>query len=485
MPASQNAVAGITSTTVVKVDIKRTMNTTTAETKWRLGSWSGTTGYPAGGTFFEQRLFSFRTTTEPQNFWGSNSSDFENMAPDSDPTAGSFDGTVEDDDAIDWIVTAEDVNSIQWMSAGEATMQIGTLGGEWVPTSVGAILTPSDIAVHRSTKKGSAAIQPLRVGRSILFVQRAKRKIWELSFSFEANGLEAQDMTRLAYHVSRGGISDMAYQQEPGSVVWCVRADGVMPTMTYRRDEDVVGWSRQIIGGSFGSGDAVVESVAVIPGANGAGQIQDSSSRDEVWMIVKRTINGATVRYVEVLERDFETGETQADAYYSDSIVTYNSASTSTITGLDHLEGETVKIWADGAVQPDKTVASGSVTLDDAASVVQIGLGYYHTFQSLKHEGGSGSGTAVGRTQRITGLTFVVLNSHTIKFGPDVDNLIEIDFREVSDAVDAASPLYTGDFFHEMEADWLIDSRIVIKSDAPSPFTILEIILEIDVKAMR
>jgi len=202
-------------------------------------------------------------------------------------------------------------------------------------------------------------------------------------------------------------------------------------------------------------------------------------------MIVKRTINGATARYVEVLERDFETGDTQADAYYSDSVVTYNSTSTSTITGLSHLEGETVKIWADGAVQPDKTVASGSITLDDAASVVQVGLGYYHTFKSLKHEGGSKSGTAVGRTQRITGLTFVVLNSHTIKFGPDADNLLEIDFREVSDAVDAAAPLYTGDFFHEMEADWLTDSRIVIKSNAPSPFTILEIIPEIDIKAMR
>ncbi|KKK79222.1 hypothetical protein LCGC14_2835680, partial [marine sediment metagenome] len=146
-------------------------------------------------------------------------------------------------------------------------------------------------------------------------------------------------MTRLAQHITRGGIVEMDFQQEPDSLVWAVRSDGQLLSMTFRREEDVVGWTRHIIGGSFSTGDAVVESVAVIPGENGAGQTQSSENRDEVWVTVKRTINGSTVRYVEVFERDYETGDDEEDSYYADSIITYDGVATSTITGLDHLEG--------------------------------------------------------------------------------------------------------------------------------------------------
>jgi len=626
-------IVSVTSTTVVKVDIRRTMNTTTAETKWILGSWSATTGYPSGGVFFDQRLFSFHTTLEPQNFWGSNVADFQNMAPDSDPTAGTFDGTVEGDDSIDWRVGSNTVEAINWMSAGEESLQIGTRGGEWQPSSVGAALAPDDIAVHKATSHGSAEIQPLRVGRAVLFVQKAKRKIWELAYSFEANGLEAFDMTRLAFHITRGGVVEMDYAEEPNSLVWAPREDGVVPTMTFRRDEDVVGWTRQIIGGEFKNdianakrvwqydasadtyveetndaksttdadvtlfpaseavGDyvafgfdstfaqltfdyangtagvggvvaweywngtawtavsgltdgtvgfttaaadsltvtwtmptdwekstvkigkaqyyvrarvttvystnpiidqlfvqettaAVVESITVIPGTNGSGQVQDSTSRDEVWCQVKRTINGATVRYIEVFERDYENGHEQEDAYYSDALVTYDGNITDTITGITHLEGQVVKVLADGAVQADKTVASGSITLDEPASVVQIGLGYTHKLKTLPHEGGSPSGTAVGRVQRISGVTFALLNSHGITFGTNEGDLIEHDFRQVADEIDTAAPLFSGQFFHETEGDWEEDPRLYIESDSPTPFTLLDMIPEVDVKPM-
>lgn len=474
-----------TSSTVVVADVRRTVTVTTGETKWRLGAWSGTTGYPQTGAFFEQRLFAAATDDNPQTFWASQTADFENMAPDSPNSSGVWNETVEDDDALDYTISADNVNAIRWLSAGEDTLAIGTVGGEWVPSSTGAVLTPSDIVVRRQTTHGSAQVQPVRVDNVALFVQRAKRKLREFGFAFEIDGYQAIDLTRLAAHITEGGIVEMAFAEEPDSIVWAVRSDGVLLSMTFRREEDVVGWAKHVIGGSFGSGSAVVESVAVIPGADGAGQVQDSTSRDEVWLIVKRTIDGATKRYVEFLERDFDTGQDQEDAYYADSLITYDGASATTITGLDHLEGETVKVWADGAIQAEKTVASGQITLDSAASVVQIGLGYTHRGKTLKIEAGNPAGTAVGKTKRIYGITFVLLNSHTLSFGPDVSNLTDADFRVVSDPMDAAAPLFTGEKFREFPGNWVTDARIVFESDEPAPFTLLALAPEIVVNALK
>ena len=206
-------------------------------------------------------------------------------------------------------------------------------------------MTALDVSVRRQTKHGSAKIQPVRVGSVVLFFQRAKRKLREFGFSFQNDNYTAPDMTRLANHITRGGIVEMDYAEEPESIVWVVRNDGQLLSMTYRRDEEVVGWGRHILGGVFGSGNAVVESVSVIPGTNGSGQVQDSSSRDEVWLIVKRTINGATKRYVEFFEQSFETGDAQEDAYLVDSMVTCDSTSATTLIGFVHLKGFTVKNW--------------------------------------------------------------------------------------------------------------------------------------------
>jgi hypothetical protein len=477
-------ITSITSTTVAVADVKASFEASPdAQTTFRLGSWSGTTGYPQTAAFFEQRLYVAATAEQPQTFWASQTADFENMTPDN--RDDDNDETVEADDALDYTISADDVNAIRWLSAGEDTLAIGTVGGEWVPSSEGAVLTPLDITVRRQTTHGSARIHPVRVGPVVLFVQRAKRKIREFGFSFEIDGYRAPDMTRLSQHITRGGIVEMDYAEEPDALVWAVRSDGQLLSMTYRRDEDVVGWGRHIVGGSFGSGNAVVESIAVIPGDAGAGQVQDSSSRDEVWLIVKRTVNGETVRYIEVLERDFEDGDDQSDAYYADSLITYDGSAASSITGLDHLEGQTVKVWADGAIQADKVVASGAISLDIDASTVQVGLGFTHKAKPLKIDAGNPAGTAVGKVKRIYGLTFVLLNSHTVKFGETQTALIEKEFRVVSDAMDAAAPLFTGEFMVDFPGDYSTDARIIIQSDAPAPFTLIALAPEIAVNPLK
>ena len=584
-------ITAITDTTHCTVDIDRTVTVTTAEINWRLGSWSGTTGYPSTGAFFEQRLYAAGNTDQPQTFWASQTGNFENHSPDSDPTAGTFDGTVQDDDALDFTISADNVNAIRWMSAGEDTLSIGTTGGEWVPSSTGAVITPSDVTVRRQTTHGSAQVVPVRVDNIVLFVQRAKRKIREFGFTFETDGYRAFDMTRLAQHITVSGIVEMDHAEEPDSQVWVVRTDGQLPAMTFRRQEDVVGWARHISGGHFGQttitvtdytniavgttliltksdgesitftseavsgsapaetlgfrpnesndttadniytainahadftvanpganvviieetthgatglltiassdpvrlavaseGHSIVESVSVIAGNNGVGQTHDSTNRDEVWLQIKRTINGATTRYIEFFERDYENSQDSEDAVYSDSCITYDSTAATTITGLTHLEGETVKIWADAAIQADKTVSSGSITLDTPAKVVQIGLGYTHKIKTLKIEGGNKAGTSVGKTKRINGTTFVLLDSHTIKYGPTSSELIKNDFREVSDVMDSGTPLFTGELFVEFDGNWGSDPKIHVESDDPAPFTLLAIAPEVKINALK
>ncbi len=312
-------IVGVTDSLNVTVDIKKDFAAATANAQWRLGSWSDTTGWPATGGFFEQRLYKAATSNQPQTLWASQTADFENHTPD------NFQTTVEDDDALDFTLSADSINEIYWLSAGENTLSIGTSGGEWVPSAEGITITPLDITIRRQTTHGSVQfVNPLRVGPIVLFAQRAGRRIREFGFNFETDGFIAPDMTRLAQHITVSGIKEMAYQQEPDSLVWVVLNNGKLLNMTYRRDEDVVGWARHVLGGNFGGNDAVVESVATIIGSDDAGQVQSSADRNEVWVVVKRSINGGTKRYVEVLERDFIEDHDQEDAYYSDSLITFD-----------------------------------------------------------------------------------------------------------------------------------------------------------------
>ncbi|KKK83235.1 hypothetical protein LCGC14_2795430, partial [marine sediment metagenome] len=170
---------------------------------------------------------------------------------------------------------------------------------------------------------------------------------------------------------------------------------------------------------------------------------------------------------------------------YADSIITYDGVLTDTITGLSHLEGETVKVWGDGAVLPDVKVTGGQVILATAVKVAQIGLAYNHRFKTLKIEGGNPAGTTMGKKKRINGITFVLQNSHTLTFGPDDDNKFETDFRLVSDPMDAGAPLFTGEQFRGFDGGIETDARIIVESDDPAPFTLLAMIPEVKVNPSK
>jgi hypothetical protein len=247
----------------------------------------------------------------------------------------------------------------------------------------------------------------------------------ELTYVFEVDGFKAPDMTVLAEHITNPSIVRMAYTEQPQNLVWTPRSDGPLLGLTYEREQDVVGWHRHELGGQSDSAALfvpVVEDVAAVPAPDG--------SRDELYMVVQRYINGADKRYIEYLSPLWEQGDDQEDANHLDcSWTVVNSPASATVTGLWHLEGETVSVYADGAVHPDVTVTNGTATISYAASIITLGYSFNSDLVTMPPEGGADEGTSQGKIKRIVRLGFWLLDSLGVQYGREFDNLNEIIIR--------------------------------------------------------
>ena len=209
----------------------------------------------------------------------------------------------------------------------------------------------------------------------------------------------------------------------------------------------------------------IVESVASISG---------TLNEDELWVIVKRIINGSTRRYVEVFSV-FDFDETTAtDFHFVDSGLSYDGTATTSITGLDHLEGQTVQILADGSTHADKIVSSGAITLDRSSKKVRVGLGYNSILQTMRIEGGSAEGTGQGKVKRISKVVLRLFNTVGVKCGPSLTNLETVSFRTTSSDMDnPVSTLLAGDKTVEFTDDYNSDGFIFVKQDQPLPMSLL------------
>lgn len=281
-----------------------------ATTNWQLGAWSATTEYPLYVSFFRDRL----VWAGKLRYWMSVVNDFGNMAQD------DF-GIVTAANAISEIIQSEDVNTIVWVMPAERLL-IGTTGGEF---SVGEITTaqplgPANIKLERQSRIRCRSIRPVTVGIATLYVQRAGRKLMSMVYNFYIDKYQSSDRTSFARHVQKPYLIDLAYQAEPNSVVWAVRSDGQLVAVTLDEQQEVVGWHRHPIGGN-----GIVESVSVIPAPDG--------SREELWLQVRRTINGATKRYIEFIEKDWDsTTDLITDMFYLDAGASFSSYINGTLT---------------------------------------------------------------------------------------------------------------------------------------------------------
>jgi len=261
-----------------------------ATTDWAEGAFSGYRGYPTTVTFHEQRLYYANTSEEPQKFWGSEIRTYD-----------SFDaGTAADDNAVAFEIATREVNAIKWLASGQKSLSIGTFGGTFsAKGGLDAIITPDNIDVKLDTNYGASKIIPKHIGGYLYYIQRNLNTLRELGYDYEFDVDYANDATLLADHILQdgSGAKEIAYQQAPNDRLWVVRNDGQIAVMTRNIKQQVLGWSR-IVSGSDSRGAGIFESIAVIP---------QEDDRDEVWVIVKRYINGSYVRYVEFFtDEDFD-----------------------------------------------------------------------------------------------------------------------------------------------------------------------------------
>ena len=357
-------ITAFASSSAVTLQVRRKIPVALPTESWRLGSWSERTGFPRTMAFFEGRAVLANNADNTRGLWFSQSLDLENMRPDSFVEGGN---TVEDDDALDFTLQSPSANDIQWLTALQQLV-IGTMGGPWVAESSGSVLTPSDRTFRQQTKTKISDLAPLLISNAILFVDQSQKRLFDLGFQFETDAYVAADLTQLAEHVASAQIAEIAFQQDPNPVIWMRRVDndGQLYALAYSRAEDIVGWSRMELGGSWGGGVhglPAAESIVTIPGSNDATQTFDSGDRDEVWIVAKRTINSSTVRHIEVMERAYDAplregyateqawiDAVQADqrnAFYVDSGITFDVGA-KTISGLTAADPAVVTATAHG-----------------------------------------------------------------------------------------------------------------------------------------
>jgi hypothetical protein len=457
-------ITAITSTTVVTARVLKDMGSSSTTTDWALGAFSDTTGHPSCVTFYEQRLVFAGTSDQPQTLFFSRSGDYENMHE-------NRGGTVAADDAMIYTIASNQVNVIQSLKATR-TLIILTSGGEFTlnSDSTGTAVSPTNINIKKQSNYGASNIDALSVGNATLFVQRAKRKLRELAYNFDTDGYVAPDMTILAEDVTLSGLDELTYQQEPHSIIWGIRGDGVLVGLTYQRSEQVVAWHQHKLGGSFGAtAHGIVESVISI-----SGNSYNRTDEDQIWVIVKRTINGTTRRYVEYFT-PFQFDSSLTQFQFVDSALAYSGSATSTLTGLDHLEAQSIRVIANGATHPDKTVSSGSITLDRTTTAAKVGLAYTSTLQTMRLDVGSQDGTSQGKTKRIFDVTLRFYETVGAKVGPDLNNLEEIPFRSSAASMDVAVPLFTGDKKIEFRGNFETDGYLFVVQDQALPMTLLSL----------
>jgi hypothetical protein len=506
---------------------------------WRRSAWNSDRGWPNTVTIHEQRVaYGGNNIDNPDTIWETEVGEYERFG---------FNTPILDTDALSYVLNSNQVNAIEWIrSHGE--LMVGTTGDEWriAAGSQSNTITPTSIDARTKSNTGSASVKPIIAGDILFFLNRNKDRVFALGYSLEADAYKPIDMTILARNLFDGyQITEWAYQQTPDSVIWMIRDDGKMLSLSFNNDQDIWAWSWHDTVGTF-------ESVCVVPETTG----------DIVYLIVKRTIDGSDVRYVEVMQPRI-ADEDQYDYYsvdcglihntpklitnittanplvitsaghnFSDGfriridgvvgmtplngnyyLVANKTANTfeltdlagnpissvgwanyisggearwakNSLSGLSHLEGETVSILADGSVVAQQAVSSGNVTnFGVFGGVVHVGLPYDVDIKTLPHDYVTANGqTSQGRGKKLVKTNIYFNKTGAAAVGSDEDGtLYDVSFNVETDT-DAPPPLFTGVAETKVEDvyDKLTHTFIRRKGEEPLPIEVVGIISEVD-----
>lgn len=427
--------------------------------------FSSAGNYPSCVGFIQQRLVFAGTQNDPQKVWMSRSGNFENFGR-SNPT--------QDDDAIYISIYSRQANWIRALMSMRGLFVL-TGGSEYTLNagSVDAVLTPSECRASQQSSYGCARLRPQPVGNSVIMLQRGGHVVRDMAYDYSVDGYQGNDLSIRSQHLLHGHtIKAWCYQTSPDGVLWAVRDDGKLLTLTYNKEHQIFAWTRH-------ETDGRVEDVCCVAG----------DDRDEVYMVVRRRINGAWKRYVERLAEPFRDLEatTAEDAWYVDCGLKYSGSPVSTLSGLGHLEGKTVAVLADGGPLNGIKVASGSITLPKTYSKVIVGLPYEGFLKSLRVNGSDNYGPSQGRRQKIGDLKLRF--DRTVggdvgweRYGTDGDVLEEkwapIKYRTLQVANEPSAP-FSGDREARLPAGWDNRGQFMLRQRDPLPMTLLCAILNV------
>lgn len=427
--------------------------------------FQGEGNYPAAVGFIQQRLVFAGSLNNPQKVWMSRSGDFENFGR-SNPT--------QDDDAIyislysrqvSWIRSVVSLRNLLVLTGGtEYTLSSATTDG---------VLTPSTVRSVQQSAYGCAELSPALVGNSIIMLQRGGHVVRDLTYDYSVDGYQGSDLTIRSQHLLHGHtVKAWAYQTTPDGVLWGVRDDGLLLTLTYNKEHQVYAWTRH-------QTDGVVEDVACVPG----------EARDEVYLVVRRYVNGTWKRYVERLAEPFRdlTAETAAKAWYVDCGLRYEGAPVQELSGLDHLEGKAVSVLADGGPLNNMVVQGGKIRLPRAYSTVLVGLPYEGLLKSLRVNAGDQFGPSQGRRQKIGRIALRFDRSiggdlGWERYGVDGEVMEErwvpIKYRTVQQGSFASKP-FSGDRAQLAPSGWDTRGQFMLRQRDPLPMTLLCAVLDV------
>lgn len=423
----------------------------------------GEGNYPSLCFSWQQRLGFARTEKKPLTVWMSPIGIFESMAASVPPG---------DEDALEFTVSGDQQYRNQWV-AGDKSLLIGSEANIKAvnKSSDNQTITPSNINLTIEQHEGSADVPPVAAGGAVIMVHSSGRAVHEVQYSFTDDGYKSPELSLLAEHLLLGRtVTRMAWQKSPWSILYCLLDNGTLASCTYLREHDVVGWHVQ-------STDGVIEDICTVPG------LGESS----LYAVVRRTNASGTFRSMERLAPFFRSSD-PVNAFFVDCGLTYRGEPVTVISGLDHLEGRTVQILADGYESPQQTVTGGAITLPIAASVVHVGLSFVSEITPSRPEIPMQQGSTLSRMRQVTGAVLRLFQSMSVLAGADDAHMYTVVTHNAANPVNPA--FVTGDFKVVMDSGWISsggmwkdEAYVTVRSAGPTPMTLLSIVYNMQVAA--
>jgi hypothetical protein len=445
-------------------------STSSASPEWRLGVYGIKNGYPKRVSFCQDRMALMNVRDLKSRIDMSESSDYTSFSP----TDVRDIKEVGDANAINFQIAAQAAGEILWGIQSPNGFYVGCSGGIYlISGSDGSLLVPGEITQTTISTYGAENIPPLQIGSDIYYVEIGGKKIRKIST--DGVNQTTQDASRLFFDSLESPIIGWTFSRKLSPMIVCHLQDGSILGIVAEQQDDVFAGFTWDIGGSFSGGDSVVESVAAV---------RNSTSGDELYMVVKRTVNGSTVRYVERLADSiyFDSTIAKESAICADSAYLYSGVSATNVpaSSLSHLEGQSVDVVADGVIITGKTVASGilSPALTTGATTIMVGLSFRPAYETLNVEMPEQQQLSIGQRKRVNWVDIGFWRTLGAKVGRSSSYMNEITFGSYSST---NVSLFSGVKKQPFNGDHTEEPRVRIEQVVAAPICIQYMVINLEV----